>query len=284
VLSIGAMTAVVYAIKRLGEGGPDSVGVLVLVAGLALGAAFVRSCLAQDEPMLAVRLFGNPVFVAGVITALVSSLVWVALLLVGSQWLLVVQGLSPLMAGVALLPLAVGGLVGPPLAPAVAGRIGVRPVMVGGLGAHALGMLVLVVLPRPMPYVGVGIALLVVGLGGAALGLASALIMGSAPAHQSGSAAAAEEMSYEVGAVLGVAVLGSVAGAVYRSGLPPAAPQDAVESIAGAITSPVAAQASAAFTESFAVVGLAGGLLALTATLVVYRLLPPDLALADSQH
>lgn len=275
-LSVGGMVATVYGVKHLGKEGLDPATALVLVAGVLLLVAFVRRCLRQEDPMLAVGLFADPVFRAGVLTALASSTAMIALLFVGSQWLQLVQGWTPLVAGVALLPMALGGLVGPPLAPAVAARLGARNVVVAGLLVLAAGLLVLGMLPRPMPYAGIALALLLVGFGTAALGLASALIMGAAPAHQAGSAAAVEEMSYEVGGVLGVAVLGSLAGLVYRAGLPAGAPSDAVESLAGALGTPVEPAALAAYTDAFGAVGLAGALLTLVVAVLVWRGLPRD--------
>jgi DHA2 family multidrug resistance protein-like MFS transporter len=275
-LSVGGMVAAVYGVKHLGKEGVDLTALIALAAGALLLAVFVRRCLRQDEPMLAVGLFANPVFRAGVLTALVSSTVMIALLFVGSQWLQLVQGWSPLVAGVALLPMALGGLVGPPLAPAVAARLGARNVIVAGLVVLAAGLLVLWLLPRPLPYAGVAIALLLVGFGTAALGLASALIMGAAPVHQAGSAAAVEEMSYEVGGVLGVAVLGSLAGLVYRGGLPAGAAPEAVESVAGALGTPVEAAALASYTDAFGAVGLAGALLTMVVAILVWRGLPVD--------
>ena len=141
-------------------------------------------------------------------------------------------------------------------------------------------MLVIAALPRPMSYPAVGVALLVVGLGTAALALASAVIMGAAPVDQAGSAAAMEEMSYEVGAVLGVTILGSIAGAVYRAGLPGGAPSDVADSMGNALGTAFAVPASQAFTASFAVLGLVGGLLALVVAVLVLRQLPARLDLA----
>ncbi len=282
-LSLGGMTALVYGVKDLGKHGPELTALVALATGAALLTAFVRRCLRQDRPMLAVRLFGDRVFTAGVLTALASSTVMMALLLVGSQWLQLVRGWSPLVAGAALVPLAVGGLVGSPLAPAVAARIGVRRVLVGGLVLTAAGLATLALLPRPMSYAGVAVAFLVVGLGTAGLAVGSALIMGRAPANDAGSAGAIEEASYEVGGVLGVAVFGSLAGVVYRAGLPGAAPDAAQESVAGALGSPWATSAAAAYTDAFAVVGVAGAVVAAVAAVVVWRLLPADLDLASLQ-
>ncbi|MBM7515974.1 MFS transporter [Nocardioides nitrophenolicus] len=276
VLSVGGMVAAVYGVKHLGKGDVDVVTLLVLAAGVAMLALFVLRCLHQDDPMLAVRLFANPVFRSGVVTALVSSTAMMALLFVGSQWLQLVQGWSPLRAGVALLPMALGGLVGPPLAPAVAARFGARNVIVAGLVVLAAGLALLRLLPHPMPYAGVAGALLLVGFGTAALGLASALIMGAAPVHQAGSAAAVEEMSYEVGGVLGIALLGSLAGVVYRHGLPGGAPDAAVESVTGALGTPVEPAALASYTDAFATVGLVGAVITLLVAIVVWRQLPKD--------
>ncbi|GAA5151320.1 quaternary ammonium compound efflux MFS transporter QacA [Nocardioides marinquilinus] len=283
-LSFGGMVALVHGIKDVGKHGPGLVGVATLVVGAFLLVIFVRRCLTQDDPMLAVRLFADRVFRAGVLTALASSAVMIALLLVGSQWLQVVQGWTPLVAGVALVPLAVGGLVGSPFAPAVAARVGTRTVLVGGLLLTATGLAVLPLLPRPLPYAGVAAGFLLVGLGTAALGVGSALIMGRAPAHQAGSAAAVEESSYELGAVLGVSLFGSLAGLVYRAGLPDGVPGAVRESVAGSLGSPVAGAASAAFTDAFAAVGLTGALVVLAAAAVVWRWLPADLDLADLEH
>src|SRR5690606_4873285 len=79
-LSVGGMVAVVYGVKHLAMDGPDPQTLTLLVVGAAALAAFVRRCSHQDEPMLAVRLFVSPVFRAGVLTALVSSTVLLALL------------------------------------------------------------------------------------------------------------------------------------------------------------------------------------------------------------
>ena len=282
-LSVAAMVTVVYAVKRLGHG-PDLAAVAVLALGVALMTAFVRRCLRQTDPMLAVGLFADRVFRAGVLTALASSTVMMGLLFIASQWLQLVQGWGPLLAGTALLPLAVGGLVGSPVAPAVAARVGVRTVLVAGLVATSAGLATVALLPRPVPYAGLAVAFLVVGLGTAALGVGSALIMGRAPAHQAGSAAALEEMSYEVGGVLGVAVLGSLAGIVYRAGLPDAASADATESRARAPGPPRAGDPTLAFTDALAAVGLGGAVLAALAAVVVWRWLPRDLDLADLHH
>ncbi|MGE4424875.1 MAG: MFS transporter [Solirubrobacteraceae bacterium] len=292
-LSMVGMVALVYAIKDIAKHGPEVDGVIAAVLAAGGLGGFVRRCLTRQEPVLELRLFRRPSFTAGVLTALSTMVAMAAVLLLGAQWLQSVQDLSPLMAGVALLPVAAGGLVASPLSPVVAERIGARAVLAGGLafGGTGFALLFLVELTYPVFAVAVGL----VGVGTGALAFGSAVIMSSTPADQAGSAAAIEESSYEIGSALGVAVLGSLAAAVYRDALPSSSdlvaagmPADAVavarESLGGAeavaaaldpvIGAAFLADAQAAFTDSLSAAGLAGAIVMLAAAAVVWRITP----------
>lgn len=282
VLSAGGMTAFVYAAKQLGKHGPDAPTLALLAVGAAMLAGFVRVALASNRPMLDVRIFGSPVLRAGVVAALASSAAMAAVLFVGSQWLQLVEGWSPLHAGLALLPLAVGAMIASPFAPALAERTSPRIVLAGGLLVLALGLALLAVVPATYPWIAV--AFTVVGLGTSALGLGSALIMGAATDDQAGSAAAVEEITYELGAVVGITFLGSLVGAVYRAGLPSGADGDVRESVAGAVGGPWFAEAADAFVTAFASVGAVGAVLCALAAVAVWRLVPGDLTLDDAHH
>ncbi|WP_137292758.1 MFS transporter [Nocardioides dongxiaopingii] len=284
VASFGGMASFVYGVKHLGKEGLDPTTLATLGLGAALLTGFVLRCLRQDDPMLEVRLFRHRPFTAGVLAALTSSIAMVALLLLGSQWLQLVHGWSPLQTGAALLPMAVGGIVGSPLAPSLAERVGVRTVVAGGLAVAGVGLLLLFVLPQPLGYPSVAAALTLVGIGTASLAVGSAMIMGSAPADQAGSAAAIEESSFEIGGVLGVAVLGSLAAWTYRDGLPADATDLARESLAGALGTPAASAAVESFEHSFAVFGLAAGVLLIAVSALIWWLTPADLDLADVEH
>ncbi|GAA5114022.1 quaternary ammonium compound efflux MFS transporter QacA [Alloalcanivorax gelatiniphagus] len=282
VLSAGGMTAFVYAAKQLGKHGPDPSTLVLLVLGTAMLALFARMALAADRPMLDVRLFAQPVLRAGVVAALASSAAMAAVLFVGSQWLQLVEGWSPLQAGFALLPLAVGAMVASPFAPALAERTSPRIVLSGGLLVLSAGLGLLAVVPATYPWIAVAFA--VVGLGTSALGLGSALIMGAANDDQAGSAAAVEEITYELGAVLGITFLGSLVGAVYRAGLPAGVDGDVRESVAGSVGGPWFAEAADAFVTAFAAVGAVGAVLTALAAYAVWRLVPADLTLGDAHH
>ncbi|MCD4534709.1 MFS transporter [Nocardioides sp. cx-169] len=257
-LSMLGMVALVHAIKQLGKDGPDPEAVMAAVVAVVALTVFVRRCLAAAEPMLELRLFRGRAFSAGMLTALVSSFAMAGLLLLVAQWLQLSQAYEPFDAGVALLPMAAGGILAGPFAPALAARIGARTVLAGGLVVGASGLLLLAVLPQPLAYPGVAVALSLVGLGLASLAVASAVIMAGAPLDQAGSAAVLEESSYEIGAVLGVAILGSIA---TTAGL-------------GAAT----------LSEALARVGLAGGLAMLAIAGLVALLAPRELDLAAVEH
>lgn len=282
VLSAGGMTSVVWAAKQLGKHGPEPLTLALLALGVAMLAVFARTALASDRPMLDVRLLGQPVLRAGVVAALASSAAMASVLFVGSQWLQLVEGWSPLQSGLALLPLALGAMVASPFAPALAERTSPRIVLAGGLLVLAGGLALLAVLPADYPAVAV--AFTVVGLGTSALGLGSALIMGAATDVQAGSAAAIEEITYELGAVLGITFLGSLVGAVYRAGLPADAADAVRESVAGAVGGPQFDRAADAFVTAFAAVGAVGAVLTALAAWAVWRLVPADLDLDDVHH
>ena len=278
-LSGGGTSVLVYAVKHLGKHGPSVTALTMIVIGAIAVAWFVRRSLRQTAPMLEVRLFANPVLRAGVVAALASSIAMIAVLFIGSQWLQLVVGWGPLRSGVALLPLAAGAMIATPFAPALAQRTSPRLVLTGGLGVLAVGIVSIAVLPTSYAFVAVSFA--VIGLGTAALGLASALIMGSATDDQAGSAAAIEEITYELGAVIGITFLGSLAAAAYRAGLPDGVSGPVRESVAGAVGTGSFVAASESFVQAFAVVGAAGAALAIAAAWIVWRLVPATLQLSD---
>ncbi|MQY03991.1 MFS transporter [Actinomadura macrotermitis] len=303
-LSITGMVALVYAIKHFGKDGFASPGALAAAAvALVTLTWFVRRCLNRPDPMLQVRLFRGRAFTAGTLAALVTSVAVAATMLLLAQWMQLVMGYSPLEAGLRLLPEAAAAAIMSPLAPALAARIGARTVLAGGIAVSGAGFLTLFLGPQPLGYGTVVVALVLTGAGMGSLAIASAVIMAGAPARESGSAAAIEETSYELGGALGVAVLGSIAAAVYRRELPLPelagagvtgdAAHTAQESLGGAMEeiqrlgaagARLAAQAQQAFTHSLEWASLAGGVLMIVTAAVIWRLTPADLDLADTEH
>ncbi|MFC4564930.1 MFS transporter [Nocardiopsis mangrovi] len=303
VASIVGMTALVWSIKRFAKAGiADAAAIAVLALALAVLVWFVLRCLRRPDPLLDVRLFTRAPFTAGSLTAMASMFAMAALLLLVAQWLQLVEGHSPLSAGVHLLPMAVAAVVVSPMAPALARLVGARTVLAGGLAVAAVGFLLLFAAPGELTYPVVLVALALLGGGSGSLAIASAIIMSGTPPEKAGNAAAIEETSYDLGNVLGVAVLGSFAAAAYRSVLGPdllvgdhlLTEEDTYrvhESLGGAlgfareIGSPeLAGIARQAFTESLARMGLVGGVVLLATAAVVFVLIPKSLDLNEQQH
>lgn len=274
VLSLTGMAGLVYAIKEMGKHGIELAPLGIGVAGAAALTVFVRRCLRSPQPMLDVRLLVGRRFRAGVVTAMSAMFAMGALFLLGAQHLQLVEGLSPLAAGLWLLPMAGASVVASLLAPPLAERTSARATLSGGLWISALGFLMLFALP--INLLTLVLALSVVGLGTGTLSIASGLIMSDTPAEKAGSAAAIEETSYEFGMVLSIAILGTVAAALYRAGLPEGAAPAVQESLAAAAGAPeVFGPAAAAFTSSLAWTGLAGAVVIGAAAVAVWRLAAP---------
>ncbi|NEC39847.1 MFS transporter, partial [Streptomyces rubrogriseus] len=210
VLSLVGMVGVVYAVK---ESAAHGFAWPTLVAGL-LGAAalygFVRRQLTMPVPLLDMRLFRNRGFSGAVLADLLTILGLSGLVFFLSQYLQLVQGRRPFEAGLAELPAAVGAVVAGLIAGRAARRFSVRAVVAGGLAAVGLALAALTVIGQHTGYPLLGAALLVVGLGaGFAFTVTADVILSSVPGEQAGAASAVSETAYELGAALGIAVLGS---------------------------------------------------------------------------
>ena len=187
--SIGGMSLLVWGIKRLAhEGWRDAPAWTLLVVGAALAVWFVGRCARRDEPLLQVRLFRRGPFSAGALAALGSMFALTALLLLVAQWLQVVAGYSPVVAGVALLPLMGGSLLFAPFAPGLALRFGARGVLAGGLAVAGAGLLLLYAAGSPLSYPALVGPLVLAGAGMGSLAGASAIIMGASPPDRAGDA------------------------------------------------------------------------------------------------
>ena len=183
------------------------------------GVAFVRRQLARGDPLLDLRLFRSRVVRAAISANLLSIAALTGLLLITSQYLQLVLGVSPLDAGLLLVP----GLVVSVLAGLAAVPLARRPGALAGRDRPAAGRGRL--RRRHPPGARLRLALVVVAfaLVAAGAGLAETLtndaILTAAPPERAGQASAVSETAYELGTGLGVAVLGSVLGAVYTARL-----------------------------------------------------------------
>lgn len=214
------LVGVVYAIKELSTRAPDfGLAVLAALGGMLCLYLFVRRQRRAREPMIDFALFRNRRFARGVAVALVATMALVGMELVFSQHLQLVQGLTPLKAGLFVLPIPLASLVVGPLAGWLVPRWGENRVMCASLLLGSAGLLGLALSYQSATGAQLAsLVLLGVGFGGA-MTAASTAVMLNVDEQSSGMAAAIEDVSYELGGVIGVTLLGSLMSFVYGMSL-----------------------------------------------------------------
>ena len=248
VLALLALSSLVLTIKTATHP-PVDLGLLgtALVTGLVAGLAFVRRQRRLTHPLLDFSLFRNPAFAAGVLGAVSVTFTTGGVLLGVSQRFQWVAGYTPLQSGLLASVLFIGTLPSSILGGLWLHHIGLRRLIAGGLAVGALGMLMAAqALPwhpsgLPAAHEGLGwlvTGLLLAGLGlGATISVASTAIVESAPPHRAGMASSVEEVAYEFGALLSIALLGSLLTGLYTVfvQLPPGVDATAARSISAAL-------------------------------------------------
>jgi MFS family permease len=203
---------------------------------------------------------------------------------------------SALSASVRFVPLALTILILSPRTAALSDRFGARSVVAVGMGLIAASMVFMQTLATDTSYWHALLAILPLAAGMAlAMSPMTASIMSAVPDRRAGSGSATNDATRELGAALGVAVLGSIAASVYRSSLTPtlhslssSIDHNATSSISGAVQSastlpPAAAHtltsaAQQSFVDGLHAAALVGAVLAVVATVTVLRFLPRRLA------
>ncbi|MFI0717931.1 MFS transporter [Streptomyces sp. NPDC021224] len=220
-LSVLGMFGVIYAIKTAARDGVAEPSVWIAAGlGAALLLTFLRRQTRLAEPLLDLRLFRNPAFSGAIGANVVTMFASTVLSLGFSLYFQEVRGWSPLTAGLAVLPGPLAAALVAPAASALIPLIGRARTVAAGLVLMGLSTAGLGLATEHSAYWQL---LPVVIVNGAGLMLTFAVtadtILASAPATRTGAAAATSETAMELGGALGIAILGSVLNAYYRSGL-----------------------------------------------------------------
>ncbi len=265
VMALFAVGGLVLAIK---ESVNPLAGWWLPLAALAVSVIssflFVRRQGRLAEPALDFTLFRNPALAAGVIAAAVEVFGFSGLQLATSQRFQLVSGFSPTEAGLLVSMIILGAIPTSLIGGTFLHKLGLQVLISGGLVVAALAS-VGVALSLPLGVHWVAVSILIMGLGlGASIAVTSTAIMGNTPAARAGTAASVEEISFEFGALLAVALLGSLLAAGYSYGLilPVGAPDAARSSLTEALSlaaegpqgNALRAAAVAAFDRSYVVV------------------------------
>jgi len=225
-LSLACVLPVIYGLKEIAQDGLAWLPALCIATGLAIGAAFVHRQRLLADPLIDLRLFRAPAFSASLAVYGLGTFAVFGVYVFTAQYLQLVLGLSPLAAGLWSVPFSGGFIVGSIVTPLIARRVRPAFVMAVGLGVAAIGFGLLAQIGTGSGRLGLLVTSTVIfSLGLAPLfTLANDLIVGNAPPQRAGAAAAISETCSEFGGALGIAVLGSIGTALYRSAMADAVP------------------------------------------------------------
>jgi DHA2 family multidrug resistance protein-like MFS transporter len=218
-LSLTAMLPFVYAIKQVAHRGLDDSTLAALVLAVGAGWMFVSRLRRSAHPMIDLSLFRNRVFSGAIVANLLSLMALTGFLFLGAQLLQLVLGLSAMDAALVLLPGLVVTVATGFWAVRLLHRFSARLLVTSSFGLSALGYAVMALTGSPS-VLSVAAAFSLMGIGiGLAETITNDLMLSSVPASRAGAASAISETAYEIGAVLGTAVLGTVLTTVYRAQL-----------------------------------------------------------------
>ena len=281
VLSLLVMVPVVYGIKILATHGLAVEPLAAIAFGLTMGYIFIRrqrqllagglerDARSQDSlpqvaatitgsapgspadenrtaPLLDLSLFSNRVFSTAIIANVLALFSFNGFILFLAQHLQLLEGQSPSESGVAMVPALIATVLAGLLVVPLVKKVRPGFVVAGGLLLSAGGYFLVAFGDHSNGPALLLAALLVLCLGvGAAETISNDLILGAAPAEKSGAAAAISETGYEIGSLLGTAILGSILTASYQGNLrlpagaadaaPAEASAQAGETLAGAV-------------------------------------------------
>lgn len=276
ILSAVGVGLVVWAIIEGPHLGWTSLQVVAAgLVGVALLACFVWWERRLHHPLLDVRLFRNARFSAASMSVAAAFFALFGFIFLITQYLQLVQGYSPLEAGVRTLPFAIATGATAPLAIVAMHRWGSKIVVAAGLAVMSLGFILASFMDVDTPYFGLTIISMVTIATGLGLttGPATESIMGALPVEKAGVGSAVNDTTRELGGTLGVAVVGSVFASFYGAALVdalrgadvPAEAADAAEAsmaaalvVAGELPPSLGAEVALAAQESF-ISGLSAG-------------------------
>ncbi|MFI1168877.1 MFS transporter [Streptomyces sp. NPDC020801] len=206
---IGAWVGVLIEGPHIGWTSPAALAAYGFAAVATVGFVWTES--RRHEPLMDLRLFRAPVFTSAVLGAVAVFAALNVTLLLNTLYLQHTRGFTPLAAGVATLPMAVGATVCAPWSGRLVGRVGPRPPLLLAGGFIMAGGLCLVRLDRHTSVPLLLLAYLLIGIG---FGFANAPITNTAvsglPPARAGVAGAITSTARQLGSALGIALAGGL--------------------------------------------------------------------------
>jgi predicted MFS family arabinose efflux permease len=237
VLSAAGMTSLIWWIIGIPQHGAFGAGsaIPLAIAVVTLGSFVVWENITA-EPMVPLVLFKHRNFSGGSLSLALVEVANGGLLLLFTQYLQFVLGYSPVKAGLAFVPLAVGALAGNVGGAKAGAKTGPRFLVLGGMLVMAASFALLTTVSASAGFAVPAVALGLLGLGaGVAMPAAIGALMSTIPPDKAGVGSALNDTIQQAGSALGVAILGSLLASGFAGHMPAGAPAQARHSIAGAL-------------------------------------------------
>ncbi|MEV0763435.1 MFS transporter [Nocardia sp. NPDC050435] len=230
---LGALTAafavgavVIATIEAPERGWLDPLVLGLFAAGAVAAVAFTLIELRLPQPMLDVRLFADRGFGSGTASITIQFLISFGTFMVLVQFLQLILGYQPLISALAIAPMVVPMVALSMVAPWLADRIGLRWTTLAGLVILGAAMLVMSRLGVDASYLDALGPLLIMSAGlGLCTAPATTAILAGTPPEKHGVAAAVNDAAREIGAAVGIAIMGSLLAAGYSDRIAPALPR-----------------------------------------------------------
>jgi len=221
ILSVLAIGGLVLGIHEGPERGWSNI---LTLTGLAIGiialVGFIVRELRTAHPLLDVRVFANRALSSGILALATVFGIMFGIFLTLMQFMQAVLGFSAVRGAVGLLPMALVMMTLSPIAPKASQRLGLRTMLVGGALLVGAGLVVMAEMVDTSSYWSIVPGLMLTALGLAAtMTPATTAITGSLSRGQQGVASALNDTSREIGGAIGIALMGSIFNAQYRTGI-----------------------------------------------------------------
>jgi EmrB/QacA subfamily drug resistance transporter len=169
----------------------------ISIASLAVFVVHEQRC---DHPLVDLKLLKIREYTGGVFAQLINAIAWGAVLLLLSFYFQLVIGLSPLNAGLRMIPFDIAFLVSGPLSGRLSDKFGHLPFTTSGIILSSISLYLFSTVDAFTPYSTITLYMLLFGAG---IGLFSSpnmsSIMGSVPAERRGIASALRSTFFNVG-------------------------------------------------------------------------------------
>jgi EmrB/QacA subfamily drug resistance transporter len=214
------MGALVYAFIRAGSNGWNDAGtVWSIVLAAAILATFVLIETRHEQPVMPLHLLAS----RSRVSAFCSVLFTVAAMYGGffflTQFLQRVMGLSPVVTGIAFLPMTLSIFTISRIVPRLIPRLGPRRILIGGASLvtlATLGLTQISLASHYAPAIVVPMILLGVGVGSSFLPL-SIIVLSGVPGREAGAASGMLQTMQQVGGALGLSILVTAFGTATRA-------------------------------------------------------------------